>query len=130
MKDVERFSRVSYKDSRHIQKKVFKNYETIASKIDLLLKEDSLVEEQRSPAFPQEMVRRFHCPVEMEERGKAVGLDLERVVYFHFHPLPPIFQFTFPDLYNAYASAMQPFGETPLGAYMGSGFVAMYTKRL
>ncbi len=80
-------------------------------------------------SFPDELIRRFHSPSEINKFANDAGMTLEKVEYFHFHPLPSQYEKLFPRFYNALALAYQPLGSTPIGSQMASGFVAILRKK-
>ena len=123
--EVGLFSDVQFEDSVRLQESVVNNFSMVSERFNELVEHEAIDEIQD---FPEKMTRRFHSPLEMRALGKEVKLVLENVVYFHIHPFPPKFEKAFPALYNALSLALQPLGQTALGAHIGSGFVAVYQK--
>ena len=125
--DVEKYSPVKFEKSLELQNAMLEKISTLVSG-----NTNKFIEKESEDVleFPSEMKRRFHSPADMDRLGKKVGMNLEKVIYFHFHPYPPEYANVFPGLFNALSLAMQPLGETSLGAHMCSGFVAIYKKEI
>ena len=80
------------------------------------------------PKRGKDVLRRQYTPVEFAESCQAAGLELESVVYYRMHPIPPGEKELFPDFYNAFSLAMQPLGTSPVVAAISSSFVARVRK--
>jgi hypothetical protein len=78
--------------------------------------------------YPGKMVRRQHTPQEIERVALRYGFRVKHVVYWHAHPYPPSYEKKFPRVYNRIAYLMNPLGETSLGAWMCSSFVAVLER--
>lgn len=79
-------------------------------------------------SYPSRMVRRQHTPQELERSARKYGFSLRYVVYWHIHPFPPAFERHFPRIFNKLSLLMAPLGHTPLGASMGSSFLAVLER--
>lgn len=75
--------------------------------------------------FPPNIVRRSFTPAQFEGLLEGYGFRMQHVVYYHMHWLPPVFEQVFPQFYNAMSSQLDCLGETPVGAYLGSCFLAV-----
>ena len=82
------------------------------------------------PQRGSDVLRRQHTPVEFAESCQQAGLELESIVYYRMHPIPPGEKELFPDFYNAFSLAMQPLGTSPVVAAISSSFVARIRKPL
>ena len=78
--------------------------------------------------YPAKMIRQQHTPQELEKSAARFGFKLQYVVYGHAHPYPPYYEKKVPKIYNKIALLMSPLGQTSLGAWMGSSFVAVLKK--
>ena len=74
------------------------------------------------------MQRRQHTPGEVADQLSRVGMKLDRIIFWHFHPFPPPVVNRFPALCIEIGLAMEVFGETPIGALMASGFLVRAVK--
>jgi len=72
---------------------------------------------------------RQSTPELVEKQAKESGLEMEYVVYFHFHPFLPMYEKYFSVLYNTIGMLIQPLGYTPLGASTCSSFVAVLKNK-
>ena len=94
---------------------------------DRVLEEPAHVE--REPGtWELSMSRRQHTPDEVKDRLRRAGMDMDRTIFWHFHPFPPPVVSRFPKLCREIGLAMEVLGETPIGALMASGFLVRAAK--
>ncbi|OHA08682.1 MAG: hypothetical protein A3A44_00690 [Candidatus Sungbacteria bacterium RIFCSPLOWO2_01_FULL_60_25] len=79
-------------------------------------------------SYPSLMVRRQHTPQEIQRSAARYGFALRYVVYWHIHPFPPVFEKHFPRIFNKLSVLLGPLGHTPLGASLGSSFLAVLER--
>jgi ubiquinone/menaquinone biosynthesis C-methylase UbiE len=75
------------------------------------------------------MERRQHTPAEVRQKFKDMGLSVDRLLFWHFHPFPPIVSRRFPRLTVELGKAMEVLRETPVGAMLASGFIVSAIRR-
>lgn len=79
-------------------------------------------------SYPSPMVRRQHTPQDLERSARKWGFTIQYVVYWHIHPFLPSFEARFPRIFNKLSVLMGPMGETPIGATLGSSFLAVLKR--
>jgi len=83
---------------------------------------------QKFHSYPSRMVRRQHTPQDLRRSAEKFGFSLRYVVYWHMHPFPPALEKHFPRIFNKLSVLMGPLGHTPLGASLGSSFLAVLER--
>lgn len=74
-----------------------------------------------------EVLSRTHNPIVMRERFAAAGFTNVRVMFYHYHALPPMFQGAAPELFRERSLAMEN-PEDWRGYFMASAFILVGTK--
>jgi SAM-dependent methyltransferase len=69
-----------------------------------------------------EVLSRTHVPFELAAQARAAGLSDVRILFYHFHALPPMCEAAFPEAYRAASVAMED-PEDWRGHFMASAFV-------
>lgn len=70
-----------------------------------------------------EVVSRTHNPIVLKSQFEAAGLVDVRVLFYHFHSLPPMFGGKAPDLFIKSSVAMESDPEDWRGHFMASAFI-------
>ena len=75
-----------------------------------------------------EIISRTHDPLRLKELAERAGLDDVRLLYYHFHSLPPLVGARVPKLERAVSLEMEN-ADDPRGLFMASAFLIAGTKR-
>lgn len=81
--------------------------------------------ETASPGY-DEVLSRTHHPLALADALARAGARRPRLLYYHFHPLPPMLERHAPALFRRAALAMED-PEDPRGLVMASAFLAVGT---
>lgn len=74
-----------------------------------------------------EVLSRTHNPIVMRERFATAGFTNVRVMFYHYHALPPMFQGAAPELFRERSLAMEN-PEDWRGYFMASAFILVGTR--
>lgn len=80
---------------------------------------------ENEPGY-DEVLSRTHNPIEMRERFAAAGFSNVKVLFYHYHALPPMFQETVPELFRDRSLAMENPNDWR-GYFMASAFILVGT---
>jgi 2-polyprenyl-3-methyl-5-hydroxy-6-metoxy-1,4-benzoquinol methylase len=75
-----------------------------------------------------EVLSRVHNPFELRQRVEAAGFTDTRVLFYHFHALPPMFEARMPEAFRRLSIAMED-PEDWRGYFMASAFIITGRKR-
>lgn len=77
---------------------------------------------------PVPLPLRQHTPAQARQSAARHGFQFRAMLYFHFHPFPPMFEKPDAQTFNRLGLAMETLDQTPIGALMASAFVAAFTR--
>ena len=114
--------------SSSIEGEIMRSFASQLAGIQDRVPEEPAHVETESGAWELSMSRRQHTPDEVKDRLRRAGMELDRTIFWHFHPFPPSVVNRFPALCREIGLAMEVLGETPVGSLMASGFLVRATK--
>lgn len=83
--------------------------------------------DSHSPSY-DEILSKFHNPLEMEPLFSQVGLRIEGNYFYHYHALPPMYEVRNPDAFRKMSLEMENNYRDWRGYFMASAFVVEAIK--
>ena len=76
-----------------------------------------------------EILARFRNPLTIEEDlFKPLKMKVDRIHFYHFHALPPIFEKKYPEIFRKFSKKMEK-SDSWKGYFLSSAFVVEASKK-